>query len=219
MKVTDEVDVLEQAVEANLALGFRDDERDYAIAAHMLKSLTIRSVKLMTNNPKKIVGLDITATMDIDIKPMMANLQAMSAVFGDNVILLPIADDGNHVAFAFRDPAFEPRWRWIDEQAKAMRARFGLDFPKFAGKLQRSRKLGLLRRAACVVCGDTLAKRKPDPEPLGRAFANPCLPFAQCADQTLPAASTARPTGVLSCARLPAANSRLPHAARRFWRR
>src|SRR5512139_2270908 len=41
-------------VEANLALGFRDDERDYAVAAHMLMSLQIKSVRLMTNNPKKI---------------------------------------------------------------------------------------------------------------------------------------------------------------------
>ena len=41
-------------VEANLALGFRDDERDYAIAAHMLASLTVGSVRLLTNNPKKI---------------------------------------------------------------------------------------------------------------------------------------------------------------------
>lgn len=41
-------------VEANLALGFRDDERDYAIAAHMLMALKIESVQLMTNNPKKI---------------------------------------------------------------------------------------------------------------------------------------------------------------------
>lgn len=41
-------------VEANLALGFRDDERDYAIAAHMLKSLDILSVNLITNNPNKI---------------------------------------------------------------------------------------------------------------------------------------------------------------------
>lgn len=41
-------------VEANLALGFRDDERDYAIAAHMLHSLKIQSINLMTNNPKKI---------------------------------------------------------------------------------------------------------------------------------------------------------------------
>ena len=41
-------------VEANLALGFRDDERDYAVAAHMLSSLKVDSVQLMTNNPKKI---------------------------------------------------------------------------------------------------------------------------------------------------------------------
>jgi GTP cyclohydrolase II len=44
-------------VEANLALGFRDDERDYAVAAHMLQSLHVRSIKLMTNNPKKVDGL------------------------------------------------------------------------------------------------------------------------------------------------------------------
>lgn len=41
-------------VEANLALGFRDDERDYAIAAHMLHSLEVKSVQLITNNPNKI---------------------------------------------------------------------------------------------------------------------------------------------------------------------
>jgi GTP cyclohydrolase II len=41
-------------VEANLALGFRDDERDYAVAAHMLHSLKIKSIQLMTNNPKKL---------------------------------------------------------------------------------------------------------------------------------------------------------------------
>jgi len=41
-------------VEANIALGFRDDERDYSIAAHMIHSLGVRSVCLMTNNPKKI---------------------------------------------------------------------------------------------------------------------------------------------------------------------
>ncbi len=52
-------------VEANLALGFRDDERDYAVAAHMLMSLKIDSVQLMTNNPKKIdqltqYGINVT---------------------------------------------------------------------------------------------------------------------------------------------------------------
>ncbi|MCU0693290.1 MAG: GTP cyclohydrolase II [Polyangiaceae bacterium] len=44
-------------VEANLALGFRDDERDYAIAAHMIKSILVKSVRLMTNNPNKIEQL------------------------------------------------------------------------------------------------------------------------------------------------------------------
>jgi GTP cyclohydrolase II len=41
-------------VEANRALGFRDDERDYAIAAHMIATLKIASVSLMTNNPDKL---------------------------------------------------------------------------------------------------------------------------------------------------------------------
>ena len=45
-------------VDANLALGFRDDERDYAIAAHMLASLTVRSVRLLTNNPRKVTELE-----------------------------------------------------------------------------------------------------------------------------------------------------------------
>jgi len=45
-------------VEANLALGFRDDERDYAIAAHMLFSLNVSSVRLMTNNPDKVKQLE-----------------------------------------------------------------------------------------------------------------------------------------------------------------
>jgi GTP cyclohydrolase II len=44
-------------VDANLALGFRDDERDYAIAAHALASLTVKSVRLLTNNPKKVAEL------------------------------------------------------------------------------------------------------------------------------------------------------------------
>jgi GTP cyclohydrolase II len=41
-------------VDANRALGFRDDERDYAVAAHMIRSLKVRSVRLLTNNPEKV---------------------------------------------------------------------------------------------------------------------------------------------------------------------
>ena len=44
-------------MDANLALGFLDDERDYSIAAHMLDSLKVRSIRLMTNNPKKLNAL------------------------------------------------------------------------------------------------------------------------------------------------------------------
>jgi GTP cyclohydrolase II len=45
-------------VEANLALGFKDDERRYDIAAAMLRTLGVRSVSLMTNNPDKISKLE-----------------------------------------------------------------------------------------------------------------------------------------------------------------
>lgn len=76
----------------------------------------------------------------------VAHLEMLRTVFEGNVILLPIADDGNYVAFAFRDPAFEPRWRWMAGEARALEARYGLDFPRLAARLERSRKLGFLRR-------------------------------------------------------------------------
>ncbi|BCZ18031.1 GTP cyclohydrolase II RibA [Helicobacter sp. NHP19-003] len=44
-------------IEANEAIGFRDDERDYAIVKHILEHYGISKIRLLTNNPKKIEAL------------------------------------------------------------------------------------------------------------------------------------------------------------------
>ncbi len=69
-------------------------------------------------------------------------------VFDDQVIMISVPDDGNHILYAFKERYFEPRWRWLHNHAKELRARLGLDFPAFAQKLERSSKLGLARREA-----------------------------------------------------------------------
>ena len=58
-------------VQANVALGFRDDERDYSVAAHMIHSLKVKSVRLMTNNPKKIQGLQDLGVTVTDRIPLI----------------------------------------------------------------------------------------------------------------------------------------------------
>jgi len=61
-------------VEANQALGFRADERDYGIAAHMLRSLQVESIELMSNNPDKIRdltahGIRVVGRIPIEARP------------------------------------------------------------------------------------------------------------------------------------------------------
>lgn len=59
-------------VEANERLGFKADQRDYGIGAQILRSLGIRSMRLLTNNPRKFVGLQgyglsISETLPLEI--------------------------------------------------------------------------------------------------------------------------------------------------------
>jgi 3,4-dihydroxy 2-butanone 4-phosphate synthase/GTP cyclohydrolase II len=66
-------------VEANVALGFDVDLRDYGLGAQILRDLGVRKIRLMTNNPKKIVGLqgyglEVVERIPIEIKPSRRNL-------------------------------------------------------------------------------------------------------------------------------------------------
>jgi 3,4-dihydroxy 2-butanone 4-phosphate synthase / GTP cyclohydrolase II len=68
----------DDTVEANESLGFKADLREYGIGAQILKDLGISKIKLLTNNPKKIIGLkgyklDIVERVPIEMKPNESN--------------------------------------------------------------------------------------------------------------------------------------------------
>jgi 3,4-dihydroxy 2-butanone 4-phosphate synthase/GTP cyclohydrolase II len=57
-------------VEANLRLGFADDLRNYELCAQMLKDLNITKIRLITNNPRKIEGLDMNGIEIVETVPI-----------------------------------------------------------------------------------------------------------------------------------------------------
>lgn len=66
-------------VEANEALGYKPDMRDYGIGAQILVDLGLKSIRLLTNNPRKIVGLEgyglkVVARVSIEIEPNPNNI-------------------------------------------------------------------------------------------------------------------------------------------------
>jgi 3,4-dihydroxy 2-butanone 4-phosphate synthase/GTP cyclohydrolase II len=67
-------------VEANEVLGFQADLRDYGIGAQILLDLGVRRIRLMTNNPKKIVGLEgygleVVERVAIEMPPTCSNIR------------------------------------------------------------------------------------------------------------------------------------------------
>jgi 3,4-dihydroxy 2-butanone 4-phosphate synthase/GTP cyclohydrolase II len=65
-------------VEANVRLGFKPDLRDYGIGAQILRDLGVRKMRLLTNNPKKIIGLEgygleVVERVSIEMPPTERN--------------------------------------------------------------------------------------------------------------------------------------------------
>ncbi len=60
-------------VEANVALGFAPDLRDYGIGAQILADLGLHQIRLLTNNPRKVVGLEGYGLKVVEVLPIMAS--------------------------------------------------------------------------------------------------------------------------------------------------
>src|SRR4030066_1241918 len=67
-------------VEANRSLGFKPDQRDYGIGAQILVERAVQKIRLMTNNPRKFIGLagyglEIAHRVPIEVRPNQTNLK------------------------------------------------------------------------------------------------------------------------------------------------
>jgi 3,4-dihydroxy 2-butanone 4-phosphate synthase/GTP cyclohydrolase II len=59
-------------VEANIALGFAPDLRDYGVGAQILADLSLHNIRLLTNNPKKVIGLESYGIKIVETVPLIA---------------------------------------------------------------------------------------------------------------------------------------------------
>jgi 3,4-dihydroxy 2-butanone 4-phosphate synthase/GTP cyclohydrolase II len=77
-------DIGKDTVEANEALGFKADMRDYGIGAQILVDLGLHKIRLLTNNPRKIKGLEgygieVVERVPIETKPSQENIEYLRA--------------------------------------------------------------------------------------------------------------------------------------------
>jgi GTP cyclohydrolase II len=85
-------------VQANELLGFRPDERDYGIAAHMLWTLGVESIRILTNNPAKVEdlrrhGVKITGRIPVVVPPNGFNRAYLATKQGKMGHLLDVEQD------------------------------------------------------------------------------------------------------------------------------
>jgi 3,4-dihydroxy 2-butanone 4-phosphate synthase / GTP cyclohydrolase II len=94
-------------VEANEALGFKMDHRDYGIGCQILRDLGIRKLRLMTNNPKKRVGfggygLEIVDRVPLEIESPATTTAPTSTTKRDRMGHMIMAAESEHDAEVLR---------------------------------------------------------------------------------------------------------------------
>lgn len=70
-------------IEANLHLGFASDEREYDVAAEILKNLEVKKLNLLTNNPEKILGLEAYGIEVVKRVPLIIKSNAFNKFYLD----------------------------------------------------------------------------------------------------------------------------------------
>lgn len=109
-------------VDANRALGLPDDCREYSAVGHILKDLNVRSIKLMTNNPRKIneleaLGIKVVGRVPCQVKASRHNVGYLTAKQRRMQHMIE-EEEGLHGQSCFWDHAGEPSSAGIPLESK-----------------------------------------------------------------------------------------------------
>lgn len=114
-------DVGYDTVDANLMLGHQADLRDYRLAALILQDLGVRSVRLLTNNPKKITGLQEAGIQISERVPLQTGLTAENEAYLRTKVrrMRHLLDLGDLPTSGLTGTKASPRENHVSEKAKA----------------------------------------------------------------------------------------------------